>query len=84
MFNWITKTFEKRFSIDDYTSLLKRFEDIESRLRRIELENDDYRDRILRKIQSKRQKEEEVVIPKKGGGILSPSNLKNFKNGNIQ
>jgi len=79
------KTFEKRFSIDEYTSFLKRFEDLESRLRRLELENDDFRDKVLRKIQTKRPKaEEEQSQPSKKGGIISPGEFKRLKNGSTE
>lgn len=77
MFGFLTK----RFTLKDYRTFLQRFEDIESRLRSIELTNDDFRDKVLRKIQKKRKvniDEEEML---KTSGILTASQVQALKNG---
>lgn len=68
------------FSIEDYKTILKRFEDVESRVRSLELEQEDFRNKVLRKIQTIRKSAtpldgSEDNQPGKKSGILSKAQI---------
>lgn len=52
----------------EYETLYKRMIDFDQRLRRLELETDDFRDKVLRKIQRREQQKTEEVRRIIGGG----------------
>jgi len=56
MFN-LFKRAEKQLNSDEFEKLLKRSIDLEQRVRRLELNENDFRDKILRKLQRKEQGE---------------------------
>ena len=60
MFNLFKKE-EKPLNSEEFEKILKRCVDLEQRIRRLELNEDDFRDKVLRKLQ-RREKEGTLEI----------------------
>lgn len=61
MWPFASKKPEKELNSHEYETLFKRNVELEARIRRLELSEEDFRDKILRKIQTK--KGEPSVLP---------------------
>jgi len=77
---WPFKKADPVFNLETYTTFLKRFEDVESRIRRLEIEQEDFRNKILRKVQTIRKQGaaldgEDSPVSVKKSGILSKTQL---------
>lgn len=66
-----TKTNRVFWNESTYTTFLKRFEDVESRIRRLELDQKDFADKVLRKIQTRR-KQAATSISEDGDIVQKP------------
>ena len=82
MFNWLKR---KILTSQEYETLNTRFRtlqealyDAESRIRRLELEQDDFRDKVLRKIQTRRSYQEAETLQE------SPPKLKKIFGGGVR
>lgn len=73
MFGWLSK----RLTLEAYKTLLQRLETMDSRLRSLELEADDFRNKVLRKIQAPR-KDKPLEVEEKKGGIIRPSEIAQY------
>ena len=62
LYTYVNMWFRKPLNSVEYEELSKKFIALDSRLRQMELTIDDFRAKVLQKIQKKHEKEQETVI----------------------
>jgi hypothetical protein len=60
MFSWL-RSKSTPLRSDEYETLLKRWTDLEQRVRRLELNENDMRDKVLRKLQRRSEENESNI-----------------------
>lgn len=69
------KTAEKLLKSEEYETLLRRWTDVEARVRRLEMSEEDFRNKVLRKIQRAQDNQSEdlnnqIALPTTGSRLL--------------